>query len=545
MRHENKKTWFSPALTLIETVISLAIMAILFAVFVPHLRVIQNSWDSNANSAEALQNGRVLIDHLNRNLSKTARITAVSDSNTVNGYIEFTGNDANSFRYDVNAISNYVEFGLIGNLSEMVGPVSQLLFTCYDSNDLDTPITDVNSIRFIKVQTTLTNPAKLAQDMTFSTQAYIRTNALPAPGGDISKMSEPWLEYDTSKGMEPALCQIDPTHYLCAYRGDGDDGWAVVLTVDTGTWAITKETPFEFDTDTGISPALSQIDSTHYLCAYQGEDNDGWVRILKVNTGSWTISEEDNFEFDEYMGETPALVQIDQTHYLCAYVGDESDGWAVVFSITAPLFDAISMETPFEFETDKGTSPALSQIDGTHYLCAYTDKNNDGWATVLTVNSGTWAITKETPFEFDTDTGISPALSQIDSTHYLCTYTGKNNDGWTTVLTVNTGTWAITKETPFEFSADTGLTPQALTKIDDTHYLCVYTGKISDGWSTVLMVDTGTWEITKGMPFEFDADMGLTPAIAKIDDTHYLCAYNGPDSDGWAGVLTIESPVRP
>ena len=194
MRHENKKTWFSPALTLIEMVISLAIMAILVAVLVPQLRAIQNSWDSNANSTEALQNGRILIDHLNRNLSKAARITAVSDSSTVNGYIEFTDNDAKSFRYDVNAISNYVEFDLVGSLSDLAGPVSQFQFTCYDGNDFDTAITDANSIRFVKVQTTITNSASSGRDITLSTQVYLRTT----PSSELSELVGWWKLDETS-----------------------------------------------------------------------------------------------------------------------------------------------------------------------------------------------------------------------------------------------------------------------------------------------------------------------------------------------------------
>lgn len=167
-------------LTLVEMVIAVAIMAIVFAAIVPQFRAIFNSWDSKAGAAETLQNGRVLIDHLNRNLSKAVRITAVSDSDETNGYIEFQNNDGNTLRYDI-AVNNYVEFGFIGSLYELAGPVSQLQFTCYDACDLDIPLdistADVNDIRFVKVETTLTNPATMGQDKTFTTSAYLRVNA--------------------------------------------------------------------------------------------------------------------------------------------------------------------------------------------------------------------------------------------------------------------------------------------------------------------------------------------------------------------------------
>ena len=185
MRYRKRKSRSCPALTIMEIIIALAIITIIFAAVLPQFRVIYNSWDSRQANTEVLQNGRVLIDHINRNLSKAVRITAVSESTETNGFIEFQDNDSNSFRYDINTTSNYVEFGLVGDLSDLAGPVSSLTFTCYDACDLDTPLdiatADVNDIRFVNVQTTLPNPAALGQDKTFTASAYLRTN------GEISE----------------------------------------------------------------------------------------------------------------------------------------------------------------------------------------------------------------------------------------------------------------------------------------------------------------------------------------------------------------------
>jgi len=545
MQYQNSKTRFSRALTLVEMLIAMAIMAIIFAAILPQFRAIQNSWDSKQAAAETLQNSRVLMDHLYRNFSKAVKITAVSDSAETNGYIEFEDNDANNMRYDINA-DNYVEFGPVGDLYELAGPVSQLLFTCYDGNDFDTVITDVNDIRFIKVQTTLTNPAAMGRDITFTAQAYIRTNANPdTVSGDELTMGTPY-EHNTSDGQEPALAKIDDEHYLCAYRGPGHDGWAVVLTVNTGTWTVSKETAFEFDTKDCRTPALYKIDNTHYLCAYEGEKDDGWINILKVDTGNWTITEEDHFEFDQDKGTSPALAQIDQSHYLCAYQGDKDDGWAVVLAVSEPLFDALSMETPFEFDTQDGRTPALCKIDDEHYLCAYRGPGTDGWAVVLTVDTGDWSISKEMAYEYDTSNGETPALSQIDSTHYLCAYEGPGDDGWAVVLTVNTGNWTISKGTAFEYDNSKGKVP-ALAQIDDDHFLCAYQGDGDDGWAVVLTVDTDNWTISKGTALDYDTSQGTTPALAEIDNDNCLCAYTGRGDDGWAVVLSVtrQTEVRP
>jgi prepilin-type N-terminal cleavage/methylation domain-containing protein len=158
-------------MNLVEMIIALAIVVVIVTLIVPTLRGIRNSWESKQASAETVQNSRVLLDHLNHNLSKAVRITDVNDS-----YIQFEDNDGNNWRYEVGA-GNLVKFGIVGNLSDLAGPVSQLQFTCYDGNNFVNPTTDVNAIRFVDVNATFTNSAALGQDKTFTASIYLRTNA--------------------------------------------------------------------------------------------------------------------------------------------------------------------------------------------------------------------------------------------------------------------------------------------------------------------------------------------------------------------------------
>lgn len=526
---------------MLEMVIALAIMAIIFATIMPLFRNMQSSWSSDQAAAETLQNARVLMDHLARNLAKAVRITAVSDSSTTNGYIQFEENDKSNFRYDI--ANNYVRFGPVGALSDLAGPASQLQFTCYDALNLDTPIPDVadaNSIRFVKVQTTLANAHPTAQDETFTTSIYIRANANKYEEG-IGKKTP--FEFNIYEGRAPALAQIDNTHYLCAYRSWDWSGRAVVLMVNPGTWAISSGTTLEYDTSIAKTPALAKIDDDHYLCAYEGWSSDGYAVILAVDPITWTVSKGTRFEFDDEKGKIPALAKIDSTHYLCAYRGEDDDGWATVLTANTET-RTVTKETPFEFDTQKCGTPALAKIDDAHYLCAYEGKDDDGWVVVLTVNMVTWSISKETPFEFDNKKGKYPALSMIDDTHYLCAYSGDGDDGWATVLKIDAAGWTITKETPFEFDSQNGKSP-ILSKIDNTRYLCTYNGEDDDGWSVVLAVDPAAWTVGKGTPFEYDTSKGKAPALEKVDDNHYLCAYQGNNDDGWSAVLELDMNIRP
>ena len=180
--------------------------------------------------------------------------------------------------------------------------------------------------------------------LTAAEQAQMLTLAI-APGAqtevsaDLTLIQGRAYEFDTTQAWEQALVPIDSTHYLCAYNGPGADGWAVVLTVNTSNWTITKETPFEFDPVVANKPALAQIDSIHFLCVYTGNGDDGWATVLTVNPSTWILSQGTPFEFDTVQGMEPALIQIDPDHYLCTYVGDLFHGWSVVLmpSVTQVL----------------------------------------------------------------------------------------------------------------------------------------------------------------------------------------------------------------
>jgi len=125
------------------------------------------------------------------------------------------------------------------------------------------------------------------------------------------------------------------------------------------------------------------MSSTNYLCTYQGNQDLGWSAILKVDTGNWTITMEDSYQFEENYAIISALAQLDQTHYLCAHTGAFSHGWAIVLAST-PSLDTISEQgAGLEFEPDTGLAPTLVEIDDSHYLCAYQGPGEDGWAVVL------------------------------------------------------------------------------------------------------------------------------------------------------------------
>ena len=261
MNNRNGKIRFYRAMTLLELVLSMVMITIVFAAVLPQFSAISHNWDIKQGSSEALQNGRVLMDHISRNLSRAKRITAVSASTNPNGYIQFVDyNDFND-RYDVALSDNYVEYGVVGSLSDLAGPVNSFQFTCYDANiTLLSPVTDVNVIRLVKVDATVDNSAPKGQDKTFTTWVYLRTGANASPTISITSPTD-----GNSSFTAPASIIINAT----ALDSDG-----TVSGVEFYQGA-TKLGPT--DTTSPYTYTWSSVAAGSYSLTAKATDNDGAV----------------------------------------------------------------------------------------------------------------------------------------------------------------------------------------------------------------------------------------------------------------------------
>jgi hypothetical protein len=259
---------------MMEMIISLALIAAIFAVILPQFRVMENSWASKQATAEAIQNGRILVNYLNRNLAKADRITAVSDPCDTTGYIEFEGNDSITYRCEIGA-DNIVEFGPVGSLVDLAGPVSQLQFTCYALDDMDTAITDVDSIRLVRVETKLTNSAPLGQDRNFTASAYLRTNA-----STVSGLIAHW-KFDEGSGTIAADSTTN------GYDGTINGGATWISGDDCPWMGGAAQTALNFD---GSNDYVIDADGENYINGLTAFTLSVWIKSDRTGTDRGVIA---------------------------------------------------------------------------------------------------------------------------------------------------------------------------------------------------------------------------------------------------------------
>lgn len=272
-------------MTTLELVIASAIMLIVVGTLLPLFAGVRNSWDAKAGNSEMLQNARVLTEHIHRHLSEARKIADVSPPSESRGYIVFEDNDGNNLRYDV-AADNLVQFGPVGSLSDLAGPVSQMQLTCYSGHDFENATTDVNSIRYVEVELTVINAASFGRDLQFATSAFLRTNG-------------------QSIGSHKAI--TGATYYV---RSSGDDA-ADGLTPETA-WCTVQKAALTMGAGDGVyvgagtysGPVAPANDGTasepiHFIADTDGAGTGdaGPVRIVNAAGYGLQISSDDYIRF--------------------------------------------------------------------------------------------------------------------------------------------------------------------------------------------------------------------------------------------------------
>jgi type II secretory pathway pseudopilin PulG len=440
MPNAKYKMHTTTGLTLVEMVIAMALMVIIFAAILPQFRAILNSWDSKAGNAETLQNGRILIDHLNRNLAKAVKITAVSGPNQTSGFIVFQDNDNNNYRYDINSTTNYVEFGLVGNLSDLAGPVSSLQFACYDGNDFATTITDGNSIRFVDVNTTLTNSSAMGQDKTFTASAYLRVNGRGTDCwqnqdiGDVGAAGSA-NESDDTWTIDASGVDIwdytDGFHYVYqSLSGDGQIIARVVSVEYTNAWA--KAGVMIRETLDGDSKHAMMVVTPGNGTAFQRRtstggisDNDNvtgrvapyWVKLKRVGN-VFSGYESSNCSTWTQVGSSVTITMATDV-YIGLCVTSHSDGDLCTAEIDSVGFSTVEYEGFTEAKVDSDdtsiTIPTPGSVDAVNIIgswgtgtthakesgtnralifTAHAEHNNAACPTITSVTYGGQTMTK-------------------------------------------------------------------------------------------------------------------------------------------------------
>lgn len=309
----------------------------------------------------------------------------------------------------------------------------------------------------------------------------------------------------------------------------------------------TANSVLEFDTQNGVSNACFVIDSNHFINFWGGGTNTRLTfQTFTVNTSTWAVTTAgSSLEVASIKGSENKCEQIDANHFIVfSYDMGVFKWWASIVAVNTTTWAVTTATTPLNFGAGGGGQHGdCAKIDANHFIEFYCALDADGFAQVFVVNTTTWAVTTASAaLEFDTQNGNYSNCAKIDTNHFINFWSGVDFDGFVQVFTVNTTTWATTTAgAVLEFDTQAKYSGNCY-KIDDTHFINFWVGTDNDGFVQVFTVNTSTWAVTTaGSVLEYDTAEGGTPSCYQIDDNHFINFWRGIDADGFAQVFTVNT----
>jgi len=212
----------------------------------------------------------------------------------------------------------------------------------------------------------------------------------------------------------------------------------------------------------------------------------------------------------------------------------------------------ITPGTAFIYENAWAKDPSICEIDANHYLCTYTYEIFGHWTgtgkvEVLNVDPESGEISSNNVLEFNSENGRQTVLSKLDETHFLCLYCGSDYQGNAVVFEVDPETWEVSVVSSYVFAAMDvdSITLEGIGDVYDVgmnYFLCTYNG--GEDWNGIvglLCVDMGSWNIDMIDTLIFEDDFDNFPHLIQLNENSYFFAYNTryPDSTGNGVVVSV------
>ncbi|MCP4746463.1 MAG: prepilin-type N-terminal cleavage/methylation domain-containing protein [Desulfobacteraceae bacterium] len=249
------------------------------------------------------------------------------------------------------------------------------------------------------------------------------------------------LEFFDGKCRNPDLIQISSDIFAVAYTNvaQGNDGFVETVQIDSsGQITDSMIDTLEFDTNRGEEPKLIHIDGDVYAIAHRGRSSDGFVATISItDTGLISSSRIDRLEFDTSRCNYPDIINISGEYYAVAYMGNGDDGFVKTIEIAADGDITNSTVDSLEFDTNNGERPVILTAAGNTFIIAYEGENKKGTAITVQIDeTGQIGSSFLDSIIYNSRQAIESSMVQVTSGMYAIAYSGPNNDGHITTISL-------------------------------------------------------------------------------------------------------------
>lgn len=308
--------------------------------------------------------------------------------------------------------------------------------------------------------------------------------------GSISGTTISWgtpLVFNEGATIYVSVAALDSTHFVVAYNDQpGNNDVVCKVGVTSGTTISSYGAANIADSDNTNYTSIAALDSTHFVVVYSdaGNSNKG-TAIVGVVSGT-TISSYGSasvFSGTNYIF-YPAVTALDSTHFVVAYKDgdDPKDGTAIIGLTSGTTIS--SFGTAVSFNSGDTREMSVVALDSTHFVVAYKDDEGDDYGIArVGVTSGTAISSFGSENIFNSANTRYTSVTALDSTHFAVAYKDDGGDdyGGTRVGTVSGTTISgYTDEELFNSAVTDYISVAAL---DDSNFVIAFkdTGNSSYG----------------------------------------------------------------
>jgi len=301
-----------------------------------------------------------------------------------------------------------------------------------------------------------------------------------------------------------------------------------IIFLATAIMAITVLDSFEFDTSDADYTATVKIDNDYAAIAYQGPDDDGWLKIIQIQDNDTIIGTSDSFEFETGSNIENEILYLRDDIYVLSYV-NTSEAVIMTVNMTGGSINGIMNHTHIA---------NVSELDMTaldENITVIFVKSVDGDGYIYTYNyTDSGIIGQIDSWEFETGTADDPSVNTgcVNGLIALI-YQGDTTGNITGIKILNNGT--INKT--IQKTADIGA---AITSPDSTvdgpgYFIVSYTESASnDGKVNMYDCDCNLLD-----SYTFDPSTALYPASIYYQETEILVPYTSGSGRGLISVIDI------
>jgi len=419
IRHTNKSS-AKPGFTLVELILVAGMLALIALAIAGLVGSTYKDWKLGSDRSSLLQDGRAAIEQMVRILRQAKGFSAVTSPTDEAGYITFMDVDGNAKEFRLDTGNNELKYGEPGDLSTFVGPVSRLVFTCYDINgNALTGAVQASTIQSVGIETTLTDGENsfTLSDRVFCPTDFQRVviNEIMYNPPEVSDAPKEWVElYNTSDNTVDVAGWTIGNDSLTAHPQFGNcsttipaNGYAVIMAETTTVFEeLTVGGDFEKKNVFTGNWTIDNWDVTKYNAhtgSYKGESSVSGSASLYTDISIPSSLNSCLFIFWEMTTASVDQTQITATIrnlsdqiLATVYSGQMSSDWS---SHTMDIAAYTGQDIRIHFSTTKAISEGMLLLDDIFAASSYVNldavrlSTGDGQIAIgLGNDSGTVAI---------------------------------------------------------------------------------------------------------------------------------------------------------